>query len=133
MTIVYNYNRQIYPPAPLMSVIVSSPGDPELYVATPALMDYGADFSVITEEILETLLPVCVGDAYVEGFMGAGETLRLYAVGIEFHGWRFSRVPVFVGAKNYIILGRDVLNKFDIRLNGIEGKLEILRGPQTSI
>ncbi|MEK7729688.1 MAG: hypothetical protein AAB354_14880 [candidate division KSB1 bacterium] len=126
---MYKYNRQIYPPAPLISVIVRSTKDAGLYVATPALTDYGADFSVITEEIFEALMPVCVGDAYVEGFIGEGETLRLYAVGVEFHGWHFPRVPVFVDSKNYIILGRDLLNKFDIRLNGIEGKLEILRGP----
>lgn len=118
------------PPAPLVSVIVRNPDEAELYVATPALTDYGADFSVITEEIFETVMPVCVGDAYVEGFIGEGERLRLYSINVEFHGWNFNRVPVFVGSKNYIILGRDLLNQFDIRLNGIDGKLEILRGPQ---
>lgn len=39
-------------------------------------------------------------------------------------------MPVIVGAKDYVILGRDILNYFDLRLNGIDGKLEFLRGPQ---
>jgi hypothetical protein len=39
-------------------------------------------------------------------------------------------VPVIVGDDDYVILGRDILNHFDLRLNGIDDKLEFLRGPQ---
>lgn len=42
-------------------------------------------------------------------------------------------VEVVVGDDNYAIIGRDILNHFDLRLNGIDGKLEFLRGPQAQI
>lgn len=130
MPVVYSYNRQVEPPGPLINVIVRSEEEQTLFAKSPALLDYGADRSVITAEIFEALQPDRVGAIYIENFLGEGSAQRLYAVNIEFHGWTFLHVPVLVGANGYIILGRDLLNQFDIRLNGIDGKLEILRGPQ---
>jgi predicted aspartyl protease len=131
-SIVYNYNRQINPPAPLVNVIVRSPEEKELFVASPALVDAGADYSVITPEIFETLMPLRVGKMYIESFQGKGDVFLRYAVDIEIHDWIFRRVAVIVGAKDCVILGRDILNNFDLRLNGIDGKLEFLRGPQSA-
>jgi len=58
MSIVYNNNRQIDPPAPLVNITVRSPEGDELFVSTPALIDSGADYSVITQEIFEKLKPL---------------------------------------------------------------------------
>ncbi|MEK7726945.1 MAG: hypothetical protein AAB354_00965 [candidate division KSB1 bacterium] len=133
MPVVYNYNRQVEPPGPFISVTVRSEEDAMLFVKSPALLDYGADRSVITPEIFETLQPDRVGAIYIENFLGEGSAHRLYAVNIEIHDWSFLHVPVLVGANGYVILGRDLLNQFDVRLNGIEGKFEILRGPQSLV
>jgi hypothetical protein len=131
LPLVYNYNRQVEPPGPFINITVRSEDDATLFAKSPAQLDYGADRSVITPEIFETLHPDRVGAIYVENFLGEGSPQRLYAVNIEFHEWSFLHVPVLVGANGYVILGRDLLNQFDIRLNGIDGKLEILRGPQS--
>lgn len=130
MPIIYNYNQQIIPHAPLVNIAVRSPESMENFMTSPALLDTGADYSVITQEIFKKLAPLRVGTVYVETFTGAGETHRLYSVNIEIHDWHFPHTPVLVGSDDYVILGRDILNNFDLRLNGIERKLEFLAGPK---
>lgn len=127
MPIIYKYNKQIIPPAPLVNLTVRSPEVPDVFVTAPALIDTGADYSVITQEIFEKLTPLRVGQVYVESFSGEGEIHRLYSVNIEIHEWTFSQVAVLVSLSDYVILGRDILNSFDLRLNGIDEKLEFLR------
>lgn len=131
--IIYSYNRQIEPPGPLINVIIRSPEEKEIFVNSPALVDMGADYSVITPKIFEELVPYRVDEIYIESYMGDGDTHRRYSVNIEIHHWSFRQVPVIVGDDDYVILGRDILNHFDLRLNGIDGKLEFLRGPQPQV
>jgi predicted aspartyl protease len=114
----------------MINVIVRSPEDAQIYVASPALVDTGADYSVITPAIFETLMPLRAGRVHIAGYVGKPEFVPLYSVNIEIHDWRFDQVPVLVGSDDYTIIGRDLLNQFDLRLNGIDGKLEFLRGPQ---
>lgn len=66
--ITYNYNSQIQPPGPMINVIIRSPEEIELFMASPALVDLGADFSVITPIIFETLMPYRVDEVYVESY-----------------------------------------------------------------
>ena len=127
MSIIYNYNKQIVPPGPLINVTVESSDNPEIFISTPALIDTGADYTVITREIFKKLAPLRVGLVYVESFRGEGDFHKLYSVNIKIHNWEFYLIPVLVGSENYVILGRDLLNNFDLRLNGIDGKLKILR------
>jgi predicted aspartyl protease len=115
----------------LINVIIRSPEDGNIVVASPALVDIGADYSVITPKIFEELAPLRADEVYVEDYIGEGDTCRRYSVNIEIHDWIFRQVPVIVGAKDYVILGRDILNYFDLRLNGIDEKLEFLRGPKS--
>jgi predicted aspartyl protease len=97
------------------------------------LIDPGAGCSVITPEMAQQLQPPRSGTIYVEGYKGKGDFNALYRVDIEIHNWIFREVEVIVGDSHYAILGRDILNHFDLRLNGIDGKLEFLRGPQSQI
>lgn len=114
----------------MVNVLIRRHEDDESFVATPALIDTGADYSAITPLILDRLTPFRTGEVYVENYSGRGEMGELYAVCIELHGWQLTQLQVVVGSDEYVILGRDLLNRFDLRLNGIDGKLEFLRGPQ---
>jgi len=130
VSIAYNYNRQIEPPAPLISVTVSCPEDADLFMSAPALLDTGADYSVITDTICKKLMLLPIGEVYVESFRGEGDVHQIYPVNFKIHEWRFTQIPVLVGTEHYVILGRDILNHFDLRLNGIEQKFELIRGPE---
>jgi len=127
MAISYRYNRQIEPLAPMINVVVKSPENPAIFVPSPGLIDTGADYTAITPTIFEKLVPLRVGSVYVESFKGEGNVQLLYSVSIEIHSWNFSQIPVIIGLDEYVILGRDLLNNFDLHLNGIDGKFEILR------
>ena len=133
MNIFYNYNRQIEPPAPLVNAIIRNPRVRDRLVNNPALIDIGASCSVVTPEIVSLLQPPRTGTIYIESYKGKGDFTALYRVDIEIHNWIFREVEVVVGDSHYAIIGRDILNHFDLRLNGIDGKLEFLRGPQSQI
>lgn len=127
MSISYRYNRQIDPPAPMINIVVKSPENPDIFVPSPGLIDTGADYTAITPEIFDIISPLRVGKVYVESFKGEGDIQLLYSVNIEIHNWKFPQIPVIIGLDDYVILGRDLINNFDLRLNGIDGKFEILR------
>lgn len=55
------------------------------FITTPALLDSGADFSVITTEIFENLKPLRAGAVYAEDFKGEGDVSLLYSPDIEIH------------------------------------------------
>jgi len=115
----------------MVNVVVRDFRARETFVSNPALIDTGADYSVITPAIIQKLQPPRTGTLYIEGYEGKGNFVPLYQVDIEIHEWTFREVEVIVGDDDYVILGRDILNHFDLRLNGIDGKLEFLRGPQS--
>lgn len=129
----YNYNRQIDPPAPFINAFVRNPKTATIFVNNPALIDHGAGCSVITPEMAEQIQPPRTGTIHVSGFKDKGEFAALYRVHIEIHHWVFREVEVAIGDSDYAIIGRDILNHFDLRLNGIDGKLEFLRGPQEQV
>ncbi|MCG3119718.1 MAG: hypothetical protein ALAOOOJD_02229 [bacterium] len=79
------------------------------------------------------LQPPRSGTIYIESYKGTGDFTALYRVDFEMHNWIFQHVEVVVGDSQYAIIGRDILNHFDLRLNGIDGKLEFLRGPQSQV
>jgi predicted aspartyl protease len=115
----------------MVNVVIRSTIAGEKFMASPALVDYGADYSAITSEIFKRLMPPRNGTVYIESYEGKGNFVPLYSVNIEIHRWVFREIEVVVGDDDYVILGRDILNHFDLRLNGIDGKLEFLRGPQS--
>lgn len=114
----------------MVNVVIRRHEEDESFVSTPALIDPGADYSAITPLILDKLTPFRTGEVYVENYSGRGMMVELYAVSVELHEWKFTQLLTIVGSDDYAILGRNLLNLFDLRLNGIDGKLEFLRGPQ---
>jgi len=60
----------------MVNVIIRSPEENELFMASPALVDIGAGYSVITPVIFETLMPFRVDKVYVESYEGKLEFLR---------------------------------------------------------
>lgn len=92
----------------------------------PALLDVGADRTVIPLRLVEELAVVKSGEATFEGLGGNQTRLALYFVQVVIH----DLPPVTVEAaadpqEPYMLLGRDVLNQFRIVLDGPQLALEI--------
>lgn len=92
----------------------------------PALLDSAADASVIPEHVVDKLNLPQWGQLTVEGFGGNLVTGQTYMVHLEIRMLTPIALKVLAHRDNtYVLLGRDVLNRHRILLDGPELALEI--------
>jgi hypothetical protein len=114
------------PPAPMIHVEVRDPTGGGSADREAALIDHGADRTVIPVELVRAIDLPSAGLRTFKGFGSDEMELHVYAVEIILR----DRPPVQIEAihgegEPYILLGRDVLNRFKI-LDGPGLALEIL-------
>ncbi len=122
----YAYNRQVTPAAPFVHLTVRPPSDGAAGVEVPALIDTGADVSVIPGRLVDELNLIPLDSISAIGFGGHLLTLPTFLV--ELHIRELSPVLVKVlGSYDepFALLGRDVLNRFTLLLDGRNFSLEI--------
>lgn len=109
------YDRTVDPPAPVVPIRVSTPSG-QGGVLVHALLDSGADCTLVPEAVVRALgLPV-VDRIWIEGVGGSARRAPVFAARVEFaHVARIARV-VAVGSE--AILGRDLLNAAVALLDG---------------
>lgn len=115
----YRYNRQVIPPAPYVHVVVRRIDGTGASQPVPALIDSGADRTVIpTTLAMELGLPQA-GVIEVAGFNQVASIMPLYVIQIGI-GDLTPRTADVLGApgEQYVLLGRDVLNGYRITLDG---------------
>ncbi len=120
------YDSTYHPPAAVVEATVRAAGEQAPIVTLTALVDSGADGTMIPIDILRA-----VGARYVEtrqmrGVTGVAYTVDLYLVTIQIgsHVVRGIRaVAVAQGAEP--LIGRDVLNQLVITLNGPAEIIEV--------
>ncbi len=116
------YDASLDPPAPILPIRVSAPGS-EDSVLLYALVDTGADLSVLPEGlVLEIGLPA-VSRAQVCGFDRAFRSVMLHAATLEIAG-RTTICEVLAFGDDALI-GRDLLNRHAILLDGPRQFLEL--------
>jgi predicted aspartyl protease len=125
----YRYGRQYNPPAPLLPLRVGRPGAAPA-VLLPALVDTGADLSVLPQGLPARLRLPAVGRLAVAGVEGVPRPLPVYAVEVSVNGYRSIVRAVSLGP--IMLVGRDLINKITIRLHGPDAALEVDFPPATS-
>ncbi|HXF81452.1 MAG TPA: aspartyl protease family protein [bacterium] len=116
----FPYNRARTPPAPVLPVRIAGPNR-SAGAAAPALVDTGADLSVIPAALARDLRLAAVGTLRVRGVTGI-ERVPLYAVELEVAGLAVTLPMAAIGT--HLLIGRDVLNRWTLRLRGPEETLE---------
>lgn len=126
MTIRYAYNRQVTPPAPFVHVAVSPPIEGSSTLIVPAQIDTGADLSVIPGRLVDELHLVPLDLVSAQSFGGQLLTLPTYLVELRIRDLEPVSVKVFARPEEYYaLLGRDVLNRLTILLDGPNLVVEI--------
>jgi hypothetical protein len=122
----YNYTRQFDPPAPFVYVSLRCPLTGVSVHDLPAQVDCAADRTVIPGGLVAVLGLKYVDTIHVPGL--GGEILAVSAYQVELTIRALSPHLVVVAAQNdepYVLLGRDVLNRYRILLDGPGLALEI--------
>jgi hypothetical protein len=122
----YAYNKQVTPPAPFVHVSIRPPHERPAAVIVPAQIDPAADLSVIPGRLVEELQLVPLDFVSVLGFGGNLSTLPTFLVELQIRGLEPVAAKVLASHDEpYVLLGRDVLNRFTVVLDGPNLVLEI--------
>jgi Aspartyl protease len=122
----YNYNQQVTPAAPFVHVFLRPPFDGPGEIEVPAQIDTAADLSVIPARYVEELELVPLDSVSTLGFGGHLLTLPTYLVELQIRDLDPITVKVVASHDEpYALLGRDVLNRHTILLDGPNLVLEV--------
>lgn len=122
----FPYDRTRSPAAPVLPLALGRPGTVGK-AAAPALVDTGAELTVIPDRLARSLRLPMVNEMTVRGVTGA-KRVRIYGAEVEIGGARLSIEVAGVGTQT--LLGRDVLNRWTLVLRGPAQTLELDAGPE---
>jgi hypothetical protein len=115
---MWPYDQSVYPPAPFLDVVLHHPANPQVTQSLPAKVDTGADISAIPLSIVDEFDLSHASTIPVEGYDGHLSTVPTYAIGLYIADTYLGHLEVISIPETCVLLGRDALNRFYIRLNG---------------
>lgn len=124
--ISFDYNTDYYPPMPVILAEVTNPGQESVKIACTALIDTGADGTMLPLDFLEQINAPLVGNAVMRGVLGAGEQVDVFLIRVKIGSFvtgGIRAVAMPIGSEP--ILGHDILNQFIVALNGLANIVEI--------
>ena len=120
------YDQQNFnPPAPVMEVSLSIPSAQAVILKSPALLDSGADITVIPEQIVQQLQLKYVDEIIVSGYDRIPKQTFIYSVKLIFNGLGDFIVRAIASNNDHVLVGRDILNKWSLLLKGRNKIFEI--------
>jgi len=117
----FRFNTQRTPPAPFVHVRLANPGDPLSIVENvPALIDTGADCTMVPVHLIENLRTEMTGVRWIQGVGSKPTQEATYAVRLNFRTQAEQHLLNVVASETepFPLLGRDLLNNYRILLDG---------------
>ncbi len=119
----YRYSRDFDPPAPVIELSISIPLS-NASTSSVALVDSGADITVIPERIISRLKLRRVDSMLASGFGKDIIEAPAYSAILSIEGILKPKIYRILSWNNdYALIGRDLLNKLIAVLNGPSEKL----------
>lgn len=121
------YDQQHYsPPAPVIPIAITAPGRTRATRVLAALIDSGADATLLPVNLLEDIGARAVGYATLVGISDQPHLAEVYVVNVEIGAHVLYAMRVLAMPPDSAdVLGRDVLNHLTITLNGPAGATEL--------
>ena len=121
------FSHDYSPNAPSLDVTFISAEKQLALGPVVALVDTGTDITAAPIAYLEKILAPIAREAFVVPHWGARYAVSLFSVDVRIDEWTLPGVEVIGDTKgNEVILGRDVLNKLRLLLDGPAQTTEIL-------
>jgi predicted aspartyl protease len=124
------YSTAFDPPAPVLRVVARAPQGSDAR-RLEGKVDTGSDICALPEFVMEELDPLPVRIVRAAGFSGSPVEMVVYRVDLEVEGMAFSRVEALSTRRSYAIIGRNVLRRLILTLNGPRNEL-VLRLPRAT-
>ena len=120
------YDTSFTPPAPIADVSVSHPVTGLVVDGLRGKLDSGADVSVIPTTLVDHLHLTPRGHVWTRGYDGTFTRRPLYYVGMNVEGINVPVVRCVAANRADLLLGRNVMNRFCITLDGKNLTFELL-------
>ena len=126
MIITFKYDNSYNPSMPVIPVtLVSVDDDQTASEPIEAIVDSGADGTVIPIAYLKTIQAPMVRKARLRGITGVGIWADIYLVSMRIGPLKLSGIRVIASPGAEAILGRNVLNQLVLGLNGPAESVEL--------
>lgn len=127
MSLVYTYDYDgDYQPARPTVEIKISPAMVGVSLTLIALVDSGADATMIPRRYLQQFRARPGRQAYLRGTTGRRKLVNLYPISLHLGPFQYAHVEVVGGSdQDEVIIGRDVLNDLTITLDGPASSVQI--------
>jgi predicted aspartyl protease len=122
----FPYDAAYDPAFPAVPVLLRNSDEGLRTEKVPALLDTGSDGSLVPIAYLEQILAPPMADTHIRSHWGEWRAAQLFAVDIELGSLRLPGVFVIGDEQGTeIVLGRNVLNKLRLLLDGPAGQSDI--------
>jgi predicted aspartyl protease len=119
-----HYSNAFEPPAPMVPITARAPlGQGSRQIE--GKLDTGADICALPEHIVTDLDLPPERTVRAAGFSGVLSEMVVFRVDLELGGVQFPRVEALITRRAYAIIGRNVLRKWVLILDGPKGQLEL--------
>jgi predicted aspartyl protease len=115
---VIPYDDRFAPPAPALTIGLSSVHALDRVVPLMALLDTAADICALPDRLIEELELPPVEETVVVGFAEQPIPALVYLLAIHVAGVRLYPARAVAHRADYALLGRNVLNSLHVRLDG---------------
>jgi len=112
------YDRSFSPPAPVADVTIANPVTGARSGVLRGKLDSGADVTVIPERLVVQLRLTPRGRIWTRGYDGTYTQRPVYYVRLRVEGFDLAVVRCIAADRANVLLGRNVLNRFIITLDG---------------
>jgi predicted aspartyl protease len=130
---IISYNKLYTPPIPVLPIRFYSPVTDIFVGPFDALIDTGADATLLPRSILREIGAEETSPGWLRGVTGERRPVALYFVDIYLENQSYPGIRVMADVKGQeIILGRDVLNKISLFLDGRQQQTIILDEAMTT-
>ncbi len=124
-----NYSHQKVPPAPVLEIRLSPPCESARTNVLPALIDTGADFTLVPLRWLLEIDAPEVRWAFLRGLWSEPRNVTLYLVDVHFENQVLPGVEVAAVEDEEdmeVVLGRNILNDLIVLLDGPREQVDLL-------
>jgi predicted aspartyl protease len=112
------FDRSFTPPAPVADVVVAHPVSSAKSSALRGKLDTGADLTVIPEALVSLLALTARSHLWARSYDGTLLRRPVYYVRLTLEDHELPAVRCIAADRRNVLVGRNVLNKFIITLDG---------------